>query len=113
MELLKWYQLRESPNLPIYAMSPRYWTITVCMVLAAGVLGILYGTTPRNAIMVLNIGVSAPLLIKMLAEMRVAPPAGSPPQGQHGAPAPPQVPGYQMDNREFPEPGVWHFLSWR
>jgi drug/metabolite transporter (DMT)-like permease len=62
-ELLKWYGLRESENLPTYAKSFFYWMVTGGMVLAGGVLATLYGTSNVNAILAVNIGVSAPLTI--------------------------------------------------
>lgn len=67
-ELAKWYQLRESPNFPVYAQSIMYWIITAAMIVAGGVLAALYGTDPKNAILVANIGVSAPLIVSSLAK---------------------------------------------
>jgi hypothetical protein len=66
-ELLKWYQMRESPNLPVYARSPLYWIITVLMMLAGGVLALVQGVDAANPLLALNVGISAPLILKGLA----------------------------------------------
>jgi len=67
-ELLKWYGLRESPELPVYARSPFYWALTALMVIAGGGIAVLYGTDTKNAILVVQIGLSAPLLLRALAD---------------------------------------------
>lgn len=67
VEVLRWWKLRESPALPTYARSPFYWSISVVMILAGGVLATLYGVEARNAIMVVNLGAAAPALIGALA----------------------------------------------
>lgn len=67
VELVKWWQLRESANFPAYSKSPVYWFLTVAMILAGGFLAVLYGTDSKQAILVLNIGISAPAIIRALA----------------------------------------------
>jgi hypothetical protein len=66
-ELIKWYSMRESDNLPRYAKLLRYWLITAGIVICGGVLATLYGTTRVNALLAVNIGASAPLIISSLA----------------------------------------------
>jgi len=38
-EILKWYQLRESPNVSEYARRPMYWIATAAIALSRGVEG--------------------------------------------------------------------------
>jgi hypothetical protein len=66
-ELLKWYQLRESPNMPEYSKKLVYWFVTALMALAGGVLALLYGIDPSKLLLALNVGISAPLILKGLA----------------------------------------------
>jgi len=66
-ELIKWYGMRESDNLPKYARSLRYWLITVAIIICGGMLATLYGTTHVSALLAVNIGASAPLVISSLA----------------------------------------------
>jgi hypothetical protein len=68
-ELLKWYQLRESPNLPEYTKKPFYWIITVLMILVGGMLALLQGLDGTKPLLALNIGISAPLILKGLANI--------------------------------------------
>jgi hypothetical protein len=65
-ELYHWYQLRDSPRLPEYARHMKYWIVTVAMILAGGVLAVLYGVESKSAVLVANIGLSAPLIVKAL-----------------------------------------------
>jgi hypothetical protein len=63
LEVLRWWQLRERQQLPIYARSVRYWAITVVMILLGGGVATLYGIESQNAIALVNLGASAPALI--------------------------------------------------
>jgi hypothetical protein len=67
LEVLRWWKLREAFGFPAYASSPFYWAITVAMICASGLLATLYGVDTRNALMVANVGASAPALIGSLA----------------------------------------------
>jgi hypothetical protein len=109
VELLKWYSLRESPNLPAYAKNPVYWAITALMVLAGGGLALLYGTDSKSSLLVVNIGISAPLIIKAFADTK---PKTSPQIEDHG----PATPGFGFDRRKskaLSSGSIAEFLSWR
>ena len=56
-----------APNIPEYSRSPFYWIMTLIMVLVGGLLPSLYGVEAKSALLVVNIGLSAPLMIKTLA----------------------------------------------
>jgi hypothetical protein len=109
VELLRWYSLRESQNLPKYVKSPTYWGITVLMILAGGGLALLYGTDPKSPLLVANIGLSAPLIIKAFADTTPKP---SPSATQQGPP----TPGFGFDDQKptpSPRSLTADFLSWR
>ncbi len=66
-EVLKWYQLRESPTPPAYLKSVMYWAITVVMALVGGLLAVIQNPVTSQPFLALNIGISAPLILKGLA----------------------------------------------
>lgn len=66
-ELLKWYRIRENEELPHYAKSFVYWLITFFIMFSGGFLTVLYGIENINAILAVNIGLSAPLIIQNLS----------------------------------------------
>lgn len=66
-ELLKWYQLRESANPPTYLHSPLYWVVTALMALAGGALASVNNGGSTSPLLALNLGISAPLILKGLA----------------------------------------------
>lgn len=74
-EIARWYELRTSPDFPVYARHWKYWIATAAMAVAGGLLAIGYGVASKNAILVANIGLSAPLIIKALAAANPVPPS--------------------------------------
>jgi hypothetical protein len=93
-ELLKWYQLRESPNFPVYATTFRYWLITALMIIAGGILAVVHGVNATEPLLAVNIGVSAPLIIKGLAAVA-------------------QKPKSRGDRQTVAGPSRWDFLAGR
>jgi len=93
-ELAKWFEItRQSDNAAVYAKSPTYWIVTGLMALAGGLLAVLYGLDASKGLLALNIGISAPMIIKSLAANVIAPPGGK-----------------GLDN---PQPSVINFLAGR
>lgn len=92
-EVLKWFQLRESTNLPEYSKSPLYWIVSVLMALAGGVLAWVYGIEPDKLLLALNIGITAPLILKGLAA------------------AVPNLTGTRKLG--VPKPSIWNFIAGR
>lgn len=68
-ETIGWYMRRESPHIQNYLKGARYWITTILMILIGGVLAILYGIESKSAILILHIGISAPIIIKILAQI--------------------------------------------
>ena len=70
-ELLGLFRLRHvtTVSFPEWLRSPFYWIITAFMVLAGGVLVVVYikSNITLSALIAVNIGVSAPLIIGTLA----------------------------------------------
>ncbi len=65
-ELLHWWNLRESEQLPAYASRPLYWVITTAMVFAGGFIAWLYFGARGETIIVAHVGISTPLLLQKL-----------------------------------------------
>jgi predicted cobalt transporter CbtA len=69
-ELLGWFKLRHqaADDLPIQMKTRYYWIVTAVMILAGGILVIAYlrSDVKVNAIMALNVGASAPLILGAL-----------------------------------------------
>ena len=77
-EFINVYELRRSApqELPKYLKSGFYWFISILMACAGGGLATLYGVDEMQALLVINIGASAPLIIRSFAT--VAPPISTP-----------------------------------
>jgi hypothetical protein len=65
-ELLHWWNLRESPQLPAYSKSLFYWVVTVVMILAGGFVAWIYFGSKAEAIIAVHVGLSAPLILQKL-----------------------------------------------
>lgn len=66
-EILKWYRIRTRKRLPRYAKSSLYWITTALLSMSGGLLAVLYSNGNMNAIVAVNIGISAPLIIESLS----------------------------------------------
>lgn len=66
-EMLALYEMRHSSDLPVYLKSPFYWTISAVMILLGGGLTTLYGVAEVQALLAVNIGASAPLILRSLS----------------------------------------------
>lgn len=67
-ELAKWYGMRENKNMPTYVRSVVYWATTAAMVLCGGLMASLYGFQRVTAVLAMNVGASAPLIIASFAK---------------------------------------------
>lgn len=68
-EALNWYARRSSANIPKYMKGLRYWLKTLVVIVIGGALATLHGIVDKNALLVAQIGLSAPLMIKALAQL--------------------------------------------
>ena len=79
-ELLGLFRLRhEVPgSFPTYIKSPFYWIVTSLMILAGGVLVVVYlkSAFSLNALIAVNLGASAPLIIGSLVSQTPQPSMG-------------------------------------
>lgn len=98
-ELLKWYSMRESPNLPAYLKSPFYWVVTVLMMLAGGGLVLIQGVKSDTPWLAINIGVTAPLILKGFASVVPI--------------QPPKSGGVSFGTPEKPKPTLMNFIAGR
>ena len=67
-EALGMYELRRTnpAELPKYLRSKFYWSMNFLMAGLGGGLAVLYGVKEVNAMLAVNIGASAPMIIKSL-----------------------------------------------
>lgn len=66
-EILHWWNLKEDKQLPDYAKSPKYWIITLAMILTGGFITWIYFGQRAEAIVALHVGISTPLILQKLA----------------------------------------------
>ncbi len=65
-ELLHWWGLKENPNLPAYARSWFYWTVTLAMIVMGGGLAWLQLGARADAFIAFQIGLAAPMVLQKL-----------------------------------------------
>jgi hypothetical protein len=66
-ELLRWWQLREAREFPVYVRNLGYWILTGLMIAAGGVVATLYGLGLSNPAALVNLGASTPAILGALA----------------------------------------------
>ena len=70
-EFLKWYSMRETlyKSVPDYGKSLLYWVATAGMIVVGGFFAIVYEIqgTVMSPMLAINIGASAPLILKQVA----------------------------------------------
>lgn len=65
-EVLHWWNLRESAQLPAYVRSPFYWGITAVMVVTGGLFAWMYFGDRAEGIIAAHVGISTPLILQKL-----------------------------------------------
>ena len=93
-ELLHWWNLRTHTDLPHYKSSKFYWGITFAMILAGGIVAWLYFGSNADAVVVLHVGISTPLILQKLVT--------STPDAAHGA----------KSALTQPKPSIRRFFNW-
>ncbi len=76
LELIHWYNLRREDNFPEYIRSPFYWGVSMLMAAAGGFLAVLYFGSRAQGMIVLHVGLSAPLIIQKLTTTIATVPGG-------------------------------------
>ena len=117
VEIVKWLKLRDSINFPDYIKKPVYWVLTVLMILGGGAVAWIYSLVGDiNALLAVNVGASAPLIVAGLATTPPKPPQPrtTPPQPPQPATLTTQPPPPTDEPRETSQSQrVREFLSWR
>lgn len=67
LELLHWYALTRDPNFSTYKRDAVYWLVSLAMAAAGGLLSMLYFGEQADGLLVLHVGLSAPLILQKLA----------------------------------------------
>ena len=65
-EVLHWWNLRQKPNFPKYARTPKYWILTLLMIFIGGLIAWLYFGQKAEGIVAAHIGLSAPLILQKM-----------------------------------------------
>jgi hypothetical protein len=66
-DLVLIWELRTTGSAPVYVKNRFYWVCVLGMAVAGGFLSTFYGIVEVQAFLALNIGISAPLILKTLA----------------------------------------------